>query len=178
MRRGVDTSKAEPSVIRIATWHHWDLRGMGNRKAEIYVDKWVTFDGRTEIHYVEDSLTGLPFVTFRGAGSSEAAELIRTGCDVWGFSEALAAIGTAATRDDRLTAVYAAAFTAPGRQVDSAVEVFRSVSRDPDPGIRQSVIVATGYLPWPGLVELVRDLGDADPVDHVRHNARVLLDGL
>jgi hypothetical protein len=36
--------------------------------------------------------------------------------------------------------------------------VFRSVSEDPDPDIRQSVVVATGYLPWTGLVELVRGL--------------------
>ena len=170
--------KAEPSVIRIATLNKWDLRVMGNRKAQVYVDKWVAPDNRTEIHYVEDPLTGLPFVTFRGDGSEEAARLVQEGCQVWEFSEALAAIEAADSRDDRLTAVYATAFTAPGRQIDAVIEVFRAIAQDPDPGIRQSVIVATGYLPWPGLVELVRGLSGSDPVDHVRHNARVLLDGL
>ncbi|MFG2468118.1 HEAT repeat domain-containing protein [Streptomyces canus] len=170
--------KAEPSVIRVATLNKWDLRLMGNRKAEVYVDKWVTPDGRTEIHYVEDPLTGLPFVTVRGNGAEEAARVLREGCDVWENAEALAEIETAGSRDDRLTAVYATAFTAPGAQVDAVVDVFRALAQDPDPGIRQSVVVATGYLPWPGLVELVRELADSDPADHVRHNAGVLLEGL
>jgi hypothetical protein len=47
-----------------------------------------------------------------------------------------------------------------------------------DPGVRQAVVVATGYLPWPDLVELVRELAEQDPVDHVRHNAGILLEGL
>lgn len=170
--------KAEPSVIKVATLNKWDLRVMGNRKAEVYLDKWVTPNNKTEIHYVEDPLTGLPFVTFRGDGSAEAAAIVQESCNVWEFPEALAAIDHAATRDDRLTAVYATAFTAPKRQIDSVVEVFRALTEDPDPGIRQSVIVATGYLPWPGLVDLVQHLADTDPVDHVRHNARVLLEGL
>lgn len=170
--------KAEPSVIRVATLNKWDLRVMGNRKAEVYVDKWIASDGRTEIHYVEDPLTGLPFVTVRGDGAGEAARLLREGCDVWGSAEALAAIEAAATRDDRLTAIYATAFTAPAAQDDAVVDVFRALAQDPDPGIRQSVVVATGYLPWVALVELVRDLAANDPVEHVRHNAGVLLEGL
>ncbi|MGI5400828.1 HEAT repeat domain-containing protein [Streptomyces sp. CA-135486] len=171
-------AKAEPSVIRVAEMNDWDLRIMGNRKTEVYVDKWVTPDGRAEIHYVEDPLTGIPFVTFRGEGSDDAAQLVEEACQLWDFQEALDSINTAQSRDDRLTAIYAAAFTAPERQVDSLVEVFRSLATDPDPGIRQSLVVATGYLPWPALVELVRHLADTDPVDHVRHNAQVLLEGL
>jgi hypothetical protein len=170
--------KAESSVIRIATLNRWDLRVMGNRKAELYVDTWVTPDDRTEIHYVEDPLTGLPFVTFQGDGSEEAARLVRQGCSLWEFSDALATVGTADSRDGKLTAVYAVAFTAPRRQVDSVVDVFRVIAQDADPGIRQSVVVAAGYLPWPGLVELVRGLAGSDLEDHVRHNARVLLEGL
>ncbi|MFD7753023.1 HEAT repeat domain-containing protein [Streptomyces sp. NPDC059757] len=170
--------KAEPSVIRVAEMNDWDLRIMGNRKAQVYLDKWVTPDGRTEIHYVEDPLTGIPFVTFRGEGSGEAAQLVEAACQLWDFQEALDMIVTAHSRDDRLTAIYAAAFTAPERPVDSLVEVFRSLAADTDPGIRQSVVVATGYVPWPALVELVQHLADTDPVDHVRHNAQVLLEGL
>ncbi|MFJ7946230.1 HEAT repeat domain-containing protein [Streptomyces sp. NPDC096354] len=170
--------KAEPSVIRVAEMNDWDLRIMGNRKAQVYLDKWVTPDGRAEIHYVEDPLTGIPFVTFRGEGAGEAAQLVEAGCQLWDFREALDMINAAQSRDDRLTAIYAAAFTAPERPVDSLVEVFRSLAADPDPGIRQSVVVATGYVPWPALVELVQRLAETDQVHHVRHNAQVLLEGL
>lgn len=171
-------AKAEPSVIRVAEMNDWDLRIMGNRKAEVYVDKWITSDGRAEIHYVEDPLTLIPFVTFRGEGSYDAARLVKEACHLWEFQEALDTINSAQDRDDRLTAIYAAALTASERQVDSLVEAFGSLAADPDPGIRQSVVVATGYLPWPALVELVQHLADTDPVDHVRHNAQVLLEGL
>ncbi|MFF3455048.1 HEAT repeat domain-containing protein [Streptomyces sp. NPDC002730] len=170
-------AKAEPCVIRIAEMNDWDLRIMGNRKAEVYVDKWITSDGRAEIHYVEDPMTGLPFVTFRGEGSDDAAQLVGESCHLWAFQEALDTIDSAQNRDDRLTAIYAATLTAPEREVDSLVETFRSLATDPDPGVRQSVVVATGYLPWPALVELVQHLAETDPVDHVRHNAQVLLEG-
>ena len=81
-------------------------------------------------------------------------------------------------RDATLKAVYATAYTAPPAPVDSAVQAFESLSRSSDTGLRQAVVVATGYLPWPPLVEIVRRLAKTDPVDHVRHNARVLLDGI
>ena len=48
-----------------------------------------------------------------------------------------------------------------------------AVSRGP-----RGLIIAAGYFPYAGLVELVTDLRDSDPVDHVRKNAQLLLDGL
>lgn len=60
---------AEPSVIRVAERNDWFLNRMGNRKAEIYLDQWITPDEKTDIRYIEDPLTGLPFVTIRGRES-------------------------------------------------------------------------------------------------------------
>ena len=96
-----------------------------------------------------------------------------------GISKALAALRSATDRDDRLRALYAAALSATGEPDQSLVEAFQGVARrDEDPGLRQAVVVATGYLPWPELVDLVRELSRNDPVDHVRHNASVMLEGL
>ncbi|MEV0704650.1 hypothetical protein AB0I53_42960 [Saccharopolyspora sp. NPDC050389] len=58
------------------------------------------------------------------------------------------------------------------------VERFRALAADTGPGVRQSVVVATGYRPWLELVEIVRRLSATDDVEHVRENARLLLEGL
>ncbi|GAA3710501.1 hypothetical protein GCM10022224_090000 [Nonomuraea antimicrobica] len=106
------------------------------------------------------------------------ARHLRTDCALWSASEALAALGAATTRDEKLTLVYAAAPAATEQQGDQVAAAFQDVARDPDAGVRQSVIIATGYLPHPGLVDLVRRLRDGDPVEHVRKNAEILLTAL
>lgn len=55
---------------------------------------------------------------------------------------------------------------------------FEALSPHADPGIRQSLVIAAGYFPAPGLVRLVQVLGDTDPIDHVRTNAALLVAGL
>jgi HEAT repeat protein len=93
--------------------------------------------------------------------------------------EALNALRTADTRDEKLRLVHAAALSASEQDTEEGVvQEFRNVMRDPDAGVRQSVVIAMGYFPHPGLVELVRELRDRDPVEHVRRNAAILLDGL
>ncbi|MBM9623151.1 hypothetical protein ACFQ60_09385 [Streptomyces zhihengii] len=169
--------KSEASMVSLAMRNRWDMRVMGNRNADVFTNVWVTSAG-VSVHYVEDPLTGTPFVTLRGAGSDEAAELIKTSCDVWEFPEAVQALATATDRDDRLRAAYAAAFTAPDQPVEELVILFRAMAADSDPGIRQAVIVSSAYTPWPPLVDIVRHLAVNDSVDHVRENARVLLEGM
>ncbi|WP_329236832.1 HEAT repeat domain-containing protein [Actinoallomurus sp. NBC_01490] len=169
---------AEPSVIRVAERNDWFLNRMGNRKAEIYLDQWITPDEKTDIRYIEDPLTGLPFVTIRGEGVETAERLLRESCDLWEFEEALQALETPGDRDATLTAIYATAYTAPPDPVADVVNAFNSLLCDSDPAIRQAIVVATGYAPWPQLVDIVRHLAETDPVDHVRNNARILLEGL
>jgi hypothetical protein len=60
---------------------------------------------------------------------------------------------------------------------EQVAEAFQKVARDTDAGVRQSVIIATGYFPHRGLIDFVRQLRDSDPVGHVRKNAEILLSG-
>ncbi|KMS75321.1 hypothetical protein ACM01_10035 [Streptomyces viridochromogenes] len=177
VRLALKAEKAEAGVASFAMRNRWEMRILGNRKADIFMNVWITSD-RVEVHYIEDPLTGIPFVTFRGENSARTAEMLKASCNVWEFSEALEGARRAADRDARLTAVYAAAFTAPEQPVDEMIELFHSLATDPDAGVRQSIVVSTGYVPWPQLVEIVRELSRTDPVDHVRENARLLLEGL
>ncbi|MBB4937894.1 HEAT repeat protein [Streptosporangium album] len=88
------------------------------------------------------------------------------------------ALNGASARNEKLALVYAVALAATEQHGEPVTQAFQNVARDPDPAVRQSVIVATGYFPYPGLVDLVRQLRDSDPVDHVRKNAEILLNGL
>ncbi|MFB6891287.1 HEAT repeat domain-containing protein [Kitasatospora sp. NPDC056327] len=165
--------------FKLVVWDlFWDLLDLGRKEDGAVVDSWLTPDGTAEVHYVDDGTTGMRYVTIRGDGAAAAEAELRSRCKVWTLDEALAALRRPAGRNDKLVALYAAALTAEGPEERSVVEAFATAARDDDPGIRQAVVVATGHLPWPGLVALVEELGRTDPVEHVRHNARVLLEGL
>ncbi|WP_433508943.1 hypothetical protein ACQP2T_33835 [Nonomuraea sp. CA-143628] len=168
----------ETRMFQIARSRHWSLYDVGNSKADVYLHTWHACDGNVVIRYIEDPLTGLNFITLRGDTAGEVSRDITSLCPTWTYAEALGALQGATARDDRLTTAYAAALTAPPEQDPMLVEAFRAMAADPDQGIRQAVVVATGYCPWPALVEIVRRLRDTDPVEHVRENARLLWDGL
>ncbi|WP_253777535.1 HEAT repeat domain-containing protein [Goodfellowiella coeruleoviolacea] len=168
------------TVLSQVTWDFdWDLVDVGRIGEDPYVDVWLAENGSVEIRYVEDGVVGLSYVTLHGDEVRPVRQQVESMCELWSSGEALAELRTATDRNDRLRALYAAALSASGAPDPSLVDAFRTIARhDGDPGVRQAVVVATGYLPWPELVELVRELGEHDPVDHVRHNASVLLDGL
>ncbi|WP_037612266.1 HEAT repeat domain-containing protein [Streptomyces albus] len=156
----------------------WILQHHRKAEAGASIDIWVTSDRRTEIHQVDDRHIGTRYFTLRGPGSREVAEHIRQDCELWSISEALGELERVRARGEKLICIYAAALAAGEGDGERITQSFRDLVRDPDAGIRQSVIIATGYFPYPGLVDLVRDLRDSDPAAHVRKNAQILLDGL
>ena len=175
LKQPVDSS----DVSQIGWDFDWDLYDIGDTSKEPYVDVWFTQDHSVEIHYVEDRLAGLNYITLRGNDVTPVSQQIRERCALWSPEDALQTLRRATNRDDKLRAIYAAALSASGSQNDVLIEEFRAIaSNEGAPGIRQAVVVATGYLPWQQLVQLVADMRDSDPADHIRHNAQVLLDGL
>lgn len=153
----------------------WVLHQHRLPEAGAFVDGWLTLDGETEIHQVDDVPIGMRYLTVRGS-STEVAQHIRQDCDLWSTAEALAALSTASTRDDLLPAVYAAALSATEQDAQEVADAFRTVANHADADVRQSVVIAAGYFSHPALVALVRELRDSDPADHIRHNAQHLLD--
>lgn len=168
------------TVVSQVAWDlDWDLVDVGRVNEDPYVDVWRVEDESVEIHYVEDGMVGLSYVTLYGNDVGPVREQVSAKCELWSSKDALEALRTAMDRNDRLRALYAAALSASGAPNPLLIDAFSSVAQhDEDPGMRQAVVLATGYLPWPELVELVRKLSENDPVDHVRHNAQVLLEGL
>lgn len=167
------------TVLSDVVWEYdWDLEGAGRIGDDPYVDYWQTADGSVEIHYVEDGMVGLSYVTLYGDDVSIARSQVESLCALWSPPEALAA-ERATTDRDRLRAIYAAALSASAPPDRELIDAFKALARtDDDPGIRQAVVVATGYLPWPELVELVEELSRDDPTEHVRNNAAIMLEGI
>jgi len=147
-------------------------------EAGAYIDAWVTLDRKTEIHQVDDRPIGTRYFRLRGPSSGEVAQHIQDDCELWSTPEALSELYGASTRKEKLIRIYAAALAADEEDGEQVTQEFRRVARDPDAGVRQASIIATGCFPYSGLVELVRDLYGGDPVDHVKKNAQLLLDGL
>ncbi|TJZ57140.1 hypothetical protein FCH28_06685 [Streptomyces piniterrae] len=175
----------DSDIRKMALDGGWDLYDIGDTSSGVYVDVW--FSGTVEIRYVEDEFVGQRYFTLwgdgsgdgDGAGAGNVKRDIQDGLDLWSVGEALAALRRAVDREEKLLAIYAAALSATGEPDQRLIDAFRAIAREEeDAGIRQAIVIATGYLPWPGLVELVEGLRDSDPVDHVRRNAQILLDGL
>lgn len=167
------------SELRMVAWElDWDIVDFRREEAGSFVDIWTTYDKRAEVHYVDDQPIGMRYIIVRGEGRADVAAQIREKCDLWSFSEAVAALRIANNRQDRLISLYAAVLAASETQDDSLVGRCREVMRDPDVGVRQALIIATGYLPWPGLIAVVEGLRDGDPERQVRGNAQILLDAL
>ncbi|MFJ8622356.1 HEAT repeat domain-containing protein [Kitasatospora sp. NPDC093550] len=165
--------------FKLVVWDlFWDVVDLGRKEDGAVVDSWLTPGGEAEVHYVDDRNIGVRYVTIRGDGAADAEAELRPRCRVWALDEALAALHRAADRNDKLIALYATALTADDPEDRSVVEALADAARDDDPAVRQAVVLATGYLPWPGLVAVVEELSRTDPVEHVRHNARVLLEGM
>ncbi|HUR09599.1 MAG TPA: HEAT repeat domain-containing protein [Nonomuraea sp.] len=156
----------------------WILKQAQKHEAGAYIDSWVTLDRETEIHQIDDRPIATRYFTLRGPGSAEVARHIREDCELWSAPEALKALNEASARGEKLALVYAVALAATEEHGERVTRAFQNIACDPDATVRQSVIVAAGYFPYPGLVDLVRQLRDGDPVDHVRKNAEILLNGL
>lgn len=173
LRPGVSADDA-----RFVAWkQRWRLVQLQREEAETIADIWTTSDG-AEIHLVDDRPIGTMYFTLRGNGSEREAGRIREGCDVWTYSDATASISSAQDRDNKMLSIYAAALTAPDAQDEDLVSEFRAAARDSDEAVRQAVVIATSYLPWPGLVELVRTIRDTDVNSYVREGAQILLEGI
>lgn len=167
------------SDFELAAWgRNWLIREMDEEDAGALVDTWVSSDGTTEIHYVEDRSIGLNYLTLHGEATTLIEQQIREDLDLWSLPEALDALRAAEMSDDKRPALYAVALTAPPAPHDEVIDEFRDVAIDADPVVRRSFVEAVGYLPWPQLVELVEALRRDDPDPLVRDDARLLLEGM
>lgn len=167
----------EEEVHEVAWDLNWDLTHYQNKEGDNSIDAWVSKRKGVEIHLVSDGLVGLRYFTLYGEKGDEVARKIIDSCQLWEPGEALEHIRSAANRGEKLRAVYASVLGSV-EQRDDVVNVLQEVAADPDPGIRQSVVIAAAYSQWPKLLDMVHDMSERDSADSVRRNAQILLEGL
>ncbi|MFF2190732.1 hypothetical protein [Streptomyces sp. NPDC058155] len=166
------------SLTELAWREEWDLTEIRHTEPP-FVEVWKVPGRDVEVHFIRDDMVGLEYVTFHGADFAPEAEKVRDACLLWRQSDALDEVGKLTNRDSRLRAIYAAALTATSTEDPKLISLFRSIAmNERDSGVRQAVIVSTGYLPWAGLIKVVSEMRDNDPEPHIRHNAQVMLDAL
>lgn len=168
-----------PDDVQDIAWDlDWNAVEVGNRTSDTPVDVWATRDERTEIRLVEDRPIGMRYFLVRGPEREAVSTSIRNACPTWTPSDAVDFARRSADVDDILVGVYAVALSAESEDRAPAIEQLRALAAHPDAAVRQAVVIATGYVGWPELVAVVEEIHRDDPVDHVRTNAGVLLDGL
>jgi hypothetical protein len=184
--RGTFTSD---DVDFVSVQRGWILRRHQMPEGGAYIDGWVTLDRQTEIHQVDvRPIATRPRRTRSRQRRGHTAH--PPNCDLWSTTEppghALSrhphrpvggehpSRGLGGELADRATCRRVRR-----RVVCDAAEVaraFRTIASHPDAGVRQSVIIATGYFPHTTPISLIRGLRDEDPADHVRTNAQHLLE--
>lgn len=159
-------------------WHAgWNLVDV-EHDTPSFIEKWHIPDKDVEAHFVRDAMVGLEYVNLHGDDRS-TENTIRENCELWNPAEALASIESARDHNSKLRGIYAAALSSGPREEQALVDKYRSIAtHEEDSGIRQAVIVSTGYLPWKSLINLVTEMRERDPAEHIRNNAQVMLDGL
>jgi HEAT repeat protein len=177
-QRIVLESGVTPDDVQGIAWDlNWNAVEVGDRAADVVVDVWASMDGKTEIRFIDDRPIALRYFTVQGDNRDLVVREIEDACQVWHFGDAVAAIGQASSRDAKLIAIYAAALSATSDDRPAEVSLLQSLARDDDPALRQSVLLAAGYLGWPELIPLVEEIGQSDPEEFIRHNSAILLEG-
>jgi HEAT repeat protein len=132
----------------------------------------------TRIHYTEDHVIKLAYVTVVGSRAEEIAGIVRQKLKVFTLEEMLAEADRAKTRDQWIWAVYQLAAASRGQPDPRIDQVLKRALEHDDPGVRRAAITAMGYAESQSLEPVLERLADKDPDEAVRGDARYMLDGL
>ncbi|MFI7434111.1 hypothetical protein [Micromonospora haikouensis] len=150
---------------------HWDASD-----ERPYEDVWVDANEAGSIHYLDDHMVDLRYLTFRGPNSAQNADDARAALATYSSEEALSVFVSAQTVDERVQAVYLAALGATQHR-PAVSSILEEAVEDDQVAVRHAVAVAIAYLGWPslgGLLERLRH--DAD--ESVRSGADLVHEGL
>jgi hypothetical protein len=174
----------KPSVqlprIRVFAWdRNWDITGATREDESPTRFSWETIDGETDIVYLEDPYIGINYVAITGNTVVPVAEDIRSAFDCWTFEEVVSQATGSADRDAKIRGIYIGALIASRSERDRLVSTFQQLAGDLDADIRHALLVGIGYVgPDARLRHIAEELRDNDPVDEVRRDAELLLEGL
>jgi hypothetical protein len=174
------TSKS--AVHDLAVDEHWRFtrRILANPDEAIsYELVWLTSDGVTTVHYVEDDLVKFPYLVVKGEGDnlSQIADTIHRKLEVYSREEISDLVQQARTRGQKMEAIAFLGVSAPTSFDQSIFEGLVGAMSDRDPEVRRTAVWMTGYSAWPQYRELLTRLMESDTDESVRTDAGFVLAG-
>lgn len=138
---------------------------------------WLTEDGSTSIHWIEDHVLDLDYFVVQGDRRDEVVRSIRDGIDTYEREQLRELMESAEDWDDLLGALHHVAAAAPQRFDPELFEWFERGLTHEHPSVRKMTAILTSYPGWSQFREpLQRMLDDEDA--ELRDAASMMLDKL
>lgn len=174
------TSKS--AIHDLAVDEHWRFtrRVLANPEEAIsYELVWLTSDGVTTVHYVEDDLVKFPYLVVKGEGENlrQIVNTIHHKLEVYSREEISELVQQARTRGQKMEAIAFLGVSAPKVLDQDIFDGIIGAMSDKDPEVRRTAVWMTGYAAWPQYKEPLTKLMESDPEETVRADAGFVLAG-
>ena len=153
--------------LRLAKHQTWEPK----TEREAYEEVWTTPDKRSAVNYVEDPISGMSYVHFRGPEAEGLLEGLSDKLATFWPEELVERAEVMEDDPEELIAnLYRLAITFPA--YDEAVfSIFEAAAGEQDARMRLAVLDALAYRRWPEGRELVERLAREDDDAEVRGQA-------
>jgi hypothetical protein len=169
---------AKESFAELAYSQDWVIDEIGTASdEEPYEEVWITPEGGSELHLIEDHLIGLAYVDILGRHRGKLAALIRSRLDTYSKEEIIDAARSAGNPRELARAVRLAGAVATEGFDQDLFEIFLRAFGSEDPQTRIAAIIAAGYAEWREFIPLIEPLARNDPNQTVRETAASIGEG-
>lgn len=172
----------EDQLIALAEKHKWwvhDRHAQKDEQPAEYI--YVTRDGGSFLHWIEDHKLGVNYILVKGPATSEIVPILREKLSNYSPPYIMKrARETELSAMERRMALYHLALDKMDHGFDQETfELYSKAMRDPDPIVRASAVLGSAYLGWPQLADPMRPLaGTGEPDDTIRNDAALLIQRL
>jgi hypothetical protein len=163
----VETAE-ELGLIKHHTWSP-------TQKEEAYEEVWATPDQTRAIHYVEDPVSGMPYVCIRGTDVASLVADFTSKLSCFWPEELIERAYYMTDHKEQRDNLYRLAITFPEYtpEVFAIFEGFATTS--PDPSLRWAALGAMAYRVWPECRTVVEGVAQEDKDERVRRSANDFL---
>jgi hypothetical protein len=140
-----------------------------------YEQVWATPDQATAVHYLEDPLVGLPYLSLRGGDLQHYITAFVRHLEVLDGEDALEMAEGALQPGTQVEAIAHLAVTFPEYDPRAFSLFWGYATRAPDPVVREAAVNNMAYHAWPEFIPLLERIVAEDPEENVRRRAREIL---
>lgn len=160
---------------RILTDFGLEFSGLQEELGQACFEVWMPLDldDETVVHYVEDRPIGVRYFVVNG--EQDWVQRIRQSFPVMTDEEVLERARTASSDQERIEATYMLALIAGRDLQESIFAELKASLHHPSDEVRHAAILATGYVNWPALEDVLVELAAKDESSRVRERAQRML---